>query len=192
MVSKCWLFDRRSYQKGKKIFSQGELGETAYIVESGEVDIVKEIGGKQIYLATLGKGALFGEMAVIDGSLRMASAVASKPCVLMQLPRSVFVEKVEGTDPFIRALLGILIGNLRDVHKTYTEQPTDFKNILNVFAWQSDSMQNYINSVEKDEFSPDLSQRMEDVMKSINSFREYVGETIISGEAELTLEEVSV
>lgn len=178
MVSKCWLFDRRNYQKGKEIFSQGEIGETAYIVESGSVDIVKDIDGKRIYLATLGRGALFGEMAVIDGGVRMASAIAAEHCVLMQLPRSVFMEKVEQADPFLRALLGILMGNLRNVHKNYNEQADDMKAMLNAFSKQSDNMRNYIASVEQGEFSADLSESMEQVLNAIDKFQKCASENM--------------
>jgi CRP-like cAMP-binding protein len=192
MVSKCWLFDRRNYQKGKEIFSQGEIGETAYIVESGSVDIVKDIDGQRIYLATLGRGALFGEMAVIDGGARMASAIAAEHCVLMQLPRSVFMEKVEQADPFLRALLGILMGNLRNVHKTYNEQPDDIRAMLNSFSKQSENMRNYIASVEQGNFSEDLSESMEQVLNAIDKFQKCAEKNMYAdeeGESEEQTEE---
>jgi len=65
-----------TYPKGTTLFRQGEPGDAAFIVNSGSVGIYREVEGKRVPLATLRKGELFGKMAVIDGSPRMATANA--------------------------------------------------------------------------------------------------------------------
>ena len=67
---------------GDYIFREGEFGQHAYIINSGTVELVKFTGDQQSVLAELEKGALFGEMAIIDGSARSASARAKTECVL--------------------------------------------------------------------------------------------------------------
>ena len=67
---------------GDYIFREGEFGQHAYIIDSGTVELVKFTGDQQSVLAELEKGALFGEMAIIDGSARSASARAKTECVL--------------------------------------------------------------------------------------------------------------
>ena len=67
---------------GDYIFREGEFGQTAFMIDSGTVELVKFTGDKQTVLAELEKGALFGEMAIIDGSARSASARAKTDCVL--------------------------------------------------------------------------------------------------------------
>ena len=67
---------------GDYIFREGEFGQHAYIINSGTVELVKFTGDQQSVLAELEKGALFGEMAIIDSSARSASARAKTECVL--------------------------------------------------------------------------------------------------------------
>lgn len=71
-----------NYLPGDFIFREGEFGETAFIVEEGIVELVKFTGDKQTVLTELQSGALFGEMAIIDGSERSASARAKTECEL--------------------------------------------------------------------------------------------------------------
>ena len=67
---------------GDYIFREGEFGQTAFMVDSGTVELVKFTGDQQTDLTELETGALFGEMAIIDGSARSASARAKTECVL--------------------------------------------------------------------------------------------------------------
>ncbi len=68
---------------GDFIFREGEFGHTAYIIESGSVELIKFIGDQHTVLAELdAKGSLFGEMAIIENSPRSAAARAKTECVL--------------------------------------------------------------------------------------------------------------
>ena len=70
---------------GDFIFREGEFGQTAFMIETGEVEIIKFTGDKNTVLAELKKGALFGEMAIIESSPRSASARAKTECVLTEI-----------------------------------------------------------------------------------------------------------
>ena len=67
---------------GDYVFREGEFGQTAYIIETGTMELVKYTGDEHTVLTELEKGALFGEMAIIDNSARSASARAKTECVL--------------------------------------------------------------------------------------------------------------
>jgi len=61
------------------IFEEGSTGRELYVVLDGKIDIVKITGATKTTIVTLGKGEFFGEMAVIDGSSRSATAIARGP-----------------------------------------------------------------------------------------------------------------
>ena len=64
------------YQDGEIIFLEGSSGDLAYIVQSGEVEILRTQGDREVVLTKLGPGALFGEMTLLDGGQRSATARA--------------------------------------------------------------------------------------------------------------------
>ncbi len=67
----------RSYLAGEYVFYQGDPGIGLYLIREGEVQIVREDeGGNSIILATLSKGDFFGELALVDGEKRSATAIA--------------------------------------------------------------------------------------------------------------------
>ena len=81
----------------------GEKGDAMFIVESGSIGIVKEVEGETIRLATLNDGEVFGEMAIIDGGKRMASAVAREDGVVLGIPGERMEAKLAEYDPFLQA-----------------------------------------------------------------------------------------
>ena len=64
----------RTYKKGTVIFNQGEPGDSVYIIEDGEVDIVDIKNNRS--LAVLRRNDVVGEMSLITGELRSATAIA--------------------------------------------------------------------------------------------------------------------
>ncbi|CAH8509826.1 unnamed protein product [Heterobilharzia americana] len=66
----------RVYQDGATIISQGETGKEMFIIESGTVKIIVKENSKEVELSRVGKGAYFGELALITKRPRAASAYA--------------------------------------------------------------------------------------------------------------------
>jgi CRP/FNR family cyclic AMP-dependent transcriptional regulator len=67
----------KSFGNGEVIFEEGSIGRHMYVVVSGRVDIRMKAGDGEAVVATLGKGDLFGEMALVDSLPRSASAIAA-------------------------------------------------------------------------------------------------------------------
>lgn len=65
------------YDASEVIFEEGSTGRELFVVLEGKVDIVKTTGASETTIVSLGKGEFFGEMAVIDGSARSATAIAA-------------------------------------------------------------------------------------------------------------------
>jgi CRP-like cAMP-binding protein len=57
------------------LFREGERGEDMYVIQTGLVQILKRVGGQDRPLATLGKGEFVGEMAILNGRPRSATAL---------------------------------------------------------------------------------------------------------------------
>lgn len=77
----------RTFDDGEAVFRQGDLSGTVYLVQAGAVHITKTMPtGEVIDLGTVGPRGLFGEMALIDSTLRMATATAvgSTRCLVLE------------------------------------------------------------------------------------------------------------
>src|SRR5215471_1999919 len=79
-------------QGGTTLFSAGDAGDAMYLIESGRVQIsVTDEDKRQIVLAELAQGDFFGEMAIIDGKNRSASATVLEDARLAVLSRENFL-----------------------------------------------------------------------------------------------------
>ena len=105
------ILERKVFYAGQKIFTEGDRGDRAYLIQAGNVDIVKN----EMHLATLGPGELFGEMALVDDKPRMATAMAQSDVTCVIISRDSFHEKLSKADPFIRGLLNIFVRNIRNL-----------------------------------------------------------------------------
>lgn len=68
--------NRMSVSQGATIFTEGERGDTMYVIVEGRVQIERKGSKAPVVLATLQPGSFFGEMAVVDQAERTATAVA--------------------------------------------------------------------------------------------------------------------
>jgi CRP/FNR family cyclic AMP-dependent transcriptional regulator len=127
-----------TFPKGKVLFKQGEGGDAAYIVTSGAVGLYREAQGRKIPLATVRKGELFGEMAVIDGSPRMATAFALEDSKVTVIPVETMLDKMKRADPFIKAMIHMLMTNLRSVHDSHTPKSRSLIDATNTLTRQCD------------------------------------------------------
>lgn len=102
------------YAASEMIFEEGSSGRELFVVLDGKVDIVKNSGADRTVIVTLGKGEFFGEMAVIDGSARSASAVAAIAGTrVMRINHARFVYLVSQQPAFALMIMDALSKRLR-------------------------------------------------------------------------------
>ncbi len=81
-------FVSRQFQQGDMVFLQGDPGQALYLIETGRVRIyVQEDSGQETSVVYYTTGDIFGELSVIDGLPRSASAVALNDMVVLMLGR---------------------------------------------------------------------------------------------------------
>ncbi len=103
------------------IFEEGSTGRELFVVLEGKVEICKLDGESKTVIVTLGKGEFFGEMAVIDGSSRSASAIAATPGTrVMRINHARFVYLVSQQPAFALMIMDALSKRLRvSTERTY-------------------------------------------------------------------------
>jgi CRP-like cAMP-binding protein len=102
------------YDASDVIFEEGSTGRELFVVLEGKIDIVKNSGADRTVIVTLGKGEFFGEMAVIDGSSRSATAVAAVSGTrVMRINHARFVYLVSQQPAFALMIMDALSKRLR-------------------------------------------------------------------------------
>ncbi|MGQ0585607.1 MAG: EAL domain-containing protein [Gammaproteobacteria bacterium] len=104
---------RRTLKRGEALFKEGDHGDCAYVIETGQLEVFRTKRGRRTLLALLGPGEIVGEMAVIDHGPRTASAVAKKGTRLRQITRDLLENKVDAADPLVRVMLRLILQRYR-------------------------------------------------------------------------------
>src|SRR5262249_37170013 len=99
--------DRRA--AGEVIFREGDPGSVLYVIRAGRVAL--QAGGKTV--ESLGPNGMFGEMALVDGSARSATAVAESDCELVAVDLPGFRRLVQDTPFFAERVMQVMAERLR-------------------------------------------------------------------------------
>jgi CRP-like cAMP-binding protein len=104
----------RRFRRGEVIFHVGDPGDALFVILAGEVKIsLPSETGDEAILATLRPGEFFGELALLDGAPRSASASALSATETVVMPRDRFRELIASEAPVRDALLAALATELR-------------------------------------------------------------------------------
>lgn len=104
-------------KKNQIIFEAGEKADSVYLIVSGEIGIFLPTNRTDTPNFILGENEIFGEMGVVDQSLRAGRANAITDVNLIKISQDEFNVKLAGSDPFITGLIRILVIRIRDLLK---------------------------------------------------------------------------
>lgn len=95
-------------KKGEVVIHEGEVGEAAYIVRSGQLQVYKSQGAAKIVLRQLGPGDVFGETAIFAASPRTASVVALADSELVVVTKKTIERELAAMQPWLAAFVRTL------------------------------------------------------------------------------------
>src|SRR3954470_5295364 len=106
---------KKIFRKGDILIREGEQGDSAYVLETGLVEVLIQRDGALIQIGTRGPGSIIGEMAMIDDKPRTATIRAIEDCTVMEITRDEFSRRVESADPILKMIMRIIITRYRDM-----------------------------------------------------------------------------
>ncbi len=86
--------ERLSYEAGQPLFQQGDPGDAAYIVMDGAADVMINTPKGPVKVATLGRNAIIGEIAILCDVPRTATVLANQPTVTLKINKDTFFRLV--------------------------------------------------------------------------------------------------
>lgn len=148
------IADRVTLEADSFLFQTGEPGDALYVVESGAVELfIKDNAGQKIVLKMAGAGDFFGEISLLDGKPRTATAAVLIDCELLRVSRESLLEifrlhpaiglqMLGATGKQLRETDKLLRSNVaRNANEMMDEKLSPLQRAADFVAWFSGSLQ---------------------------------------------------
>tara|TARA_B100000989_G_scaffold2508_1_gene1708 strand:- start:24384 stop:24737 length:354 start_codon:yes stop_codon:yes gene_type:complete len=112
--------EKLEFNKGQFVFKAGDSAGYLFLLIKGEIGIFLPTNETNSPNFPVGENEIFGEMGVIEDTLRSAGARCMTDCVVISLSKQEYEKKLNESDPFIKGLLRLLSIRLREMTKPKT------------------------------------------------------------------------
>lgn len=126
-------------KRNETIFESGAKADSVYLIISGEIGIFLPTNNSDKPDFILGENEIFGEMGVIDKSLRAGRADALSDANLIKISQHEFNDKLSKSDPFITGLTRVLVTRIRGLLKKTTTKKNETNSDIEPANQESDS-----------------------------------------------------
>jgi len=184
--------DRRAFRAGQVIFQEGDAGDGIYVVEEGGVEISTKINEQETRtLSRLGAGTFFGEMAVLDGQPRSATATAEVDTVVLFIPRAELLRALGQSPELLSLLVREFSLRVREFDRRFIDEVLqaerlalvgrfaqaivhDFKNPLNIIGFAAELIGgNDVPAEHRAEGKLQIRRQLERLTNMINELLEF-------------------
>lgn len=130
MSKQVKILDRRYVPAGELVIEQGCIGNRAFLIESGKVEVfMKDKKGRVIKIADVGPGGIIGEMALIDGGERSASIKTLEDSVLVTISSKDLEESIGQKDGLFQKMMKLMSSRLKDTNAQLLRQKSELAEI---------------------------------------------------------------
>ena len=166
------ILERRFVPEGTLILRQGEPGNSAYLIQSGSVSVYTEHDGKTIELAKLELGQIFGEMALIFDDPRAASVKAVEDCNLIVITRQSFKQKMDRSDPTIKAIIGMLTQRIITANNAVINKKSDMNDMMETVHVIYQNVLAELPRNHQRTFQNGVFPKLEEFLNAVRAFKE--------------------
>lgn len=166
------ILNRRVYYDGDVIVRQGDIGQRAFYIEDGEVEVSVHEGATKLKVATLKTGDIFGEMALITHGPRSATITAKKPTTIAIIEH----EEIEGRiarieDRATKALINVLVKRLQDATHGQLEHYKNLEAFQDRVTGIVDRVHLGIDSKKRDKFREEVNPLLDELQKIMDRYQ---------------------
>lgn len=122
------------YSEGELIFKEGDEGDRMYVIQSGRVQIKKNTPSGDLTIATLGKGEIFGEMALFDRLPRSATAAALDEARILSIDKKKLFQTIDRDPTLVFKTLESMSSRIRRLDEEFAKLRKSKLDILQIFV----------------------------------------------------------
>ncbi|MBQ7613322.1 MAG: Crp/Fnr family transcriptional regulator [Spirochaetaceae bacterium] len=177
----------KTYKKGSLIFAEYEPGESFYLIQTGQVQLIKVINGFEKNLDILQPGEIFGEMAILDNSPRSASAIAYSDVSLLEFNKENFEVLMNGNPEIALVLLKTFVRRIYAQKRRFMILTIDDKQakIADVFLMLDETSPNLDRSTEMRTFEITLGEVARWAGMTVNEVEDNIRKFLDQGRIEI-------
>ena len=105
----------KEYKEGEVIFHQGDVGNTMFVIQDGEVEAVAECHGEEYRLRSMGPNEFFGEMALFEKEVRTATIRAIRPTRVLTIDKKNFLGGIHEDPSLAFRIVETMSHRIRDL-----------------------------------------------------------------------------
>lgn len=172
MKNSTVILERRYIPKGQNVIREGDYGQEAFLIQSGEVSVYITKGEEQVELARLDAGQIVGEMAFIFDGPRTASVKATQDTNLIVISRQQFQEKLRESDPTVRAIVQMLSKRIVDSNNTLLNKKSDLNDLKETAQTIYQNILVKLSLNQQRNFQNTVLPHLQSLMDSLDTFQE--------------------
>ena len=111
----------RVYQDGEYIIREGEVGDCMYIIQQGTADVIRTEDGEATVVDTMQSGELFGEMAIVENTVRSSTVRARGTVRAITIDRKTFMRRIQEDPSLAISVLEVLCHRVRNLDDTIAQ-----------------------------------------------------------------------
>lgn len=166
------ILERRYVPKGTMIVRAGDEGNSAFLIQSGQVRVFIMQGDKKVELAMLGPGQIFGEMALVFDERRTASVEATEETNLIVITRQILEEKLRRSDPTIRAIVPMLMKRILQSNNSLLSHHADVRMLVDVVRNIYDIIISSLPRVQQKSFENAVLPKLDEFLEAVRNFED--------------------
>jgi len=184
----------RTFQKGDIIFSEFEVGDTFYLIQSGRVQLVKLVGDIERTLDILYPSEMFGEMAILENSPRSATVIALDEVKVLEFNSQNFEILLLGNPQIALKLLKMFCKRIYDSKRRFMilTLPDPQAKIADVFLMLDETQPDIDKTTERREFITTVEGVAHWAGMSVNEVRDVLGHFVNQRRVEIYPDKITV
>ncbi|HEY8191238.1 MAG TPA: cyclic nucleotide-binding domain-containing protein [Alphaproteobacteria bacterium] len=165
------ILERRFVPQGAVIVKEGDLGSNAFLIQSGQVRVTAGHGaGREVELAIIGVGQIFGEMALVFDEPRAATVTAAEDCNLIVITRETLNHKLNKSDPTVKAIVPMLMKRILQANNALLAKESTLDEMTETANMIYQNVLGSLPSTQKQSLQNDVLPKLEEFLAAVKDF----------------------